>query len=1242
MKKSSSILPNFGSSFREIRPKFNSFDSNDDSPSPSKEDGSNNTKTGRGTLLMSFGFKLDDNVRRKMASQAEHTNKNHDVFEEYRVATKKFFTRSTYGIIYQNCLIIMSVFSCFEYIVETYQGENIPNSLFLLEKIFAGIFSFDWLLSFFLADHKLTHITSFFSMVDLLTVIPIWITYSKECPKYSETYNNPQKQFLWVMFALNTTRILRGLRCRRYVERIDDAVNRAVGDMGITITIMILFLAALMKFLEAELQPFPFNTWMYYIVITIATVGYGDYSPQTTLGQILCMCMIMFAIIYVPRLTNEVIEKMALQSVYARISYRPQGKHCAHVILCGDVTTTSLSEFFEELFHEDHENSELNAVILHAARPTYDLIVMLQDPNLNNVMYLEGSALLNADLYRARADIAVAIFIMTNKFSDDADKEDAKTILQQLSIKQYIQLLDNAKMPLFVLQLIRPENRRHLPKSKISDNLGDDDEDGLMLVCLNEIKMGVLAKSLVYPGSATLIMNLITSFADDDDDNDDEDKDELEQLDLLDKGNSSRSDKLFIDWLMEYKKGCDWEIYTTDLSEAFNGAKFCELSNLLYQKMGIILFGLQIHDLLKPGRARLILNPSEFVIPIRDGIKIEAFVIAKNKATSDLSFQKSEIKIFQVLNNLKQNLVNNVNKYRGDSMMGFPLSSHSHQHNNNNEIEVEAISSVSTNSANSSGLSSLLNKTKSTLRRGSVAASRAIGSIAYSGHDMDDMKRKMLKKNVMSTLKKTTIENARKVIVSADTKQEAIQNLEESHIKESYFLRKFPAEIDDVLIKTSIAEEVPHISNHLIVIGKSLSNLYDLIRPLRARYLGIMKYIVILYPGDIPHNVWQKISIFDAILIVRGSPLEENDIIRAGIFRAKQVVVLADSMKSSDKSHDALVDSDAIFCYQAVKRLNKSTQVVVEIVRQSNIGYLDNSDSSQSFDEFYKFSPQFASGALFTTSLLDTLVCQAFYNPMIIKIIHKLISGVDHIDRSELIAKADEIALEKTEANKSSDEEDDDDEDASSISAPNADESSYENAINNIQNSCLYQMPIPLSLKKMTYGYLYKELALSGMIPLGLLRGTMVRDGEIILGPKLNKMPFVYTNPDKDTELYYCDRVFALCTQPVSQADAIDWQNDIKLHKEWDEKRRLNSDTSQTIKKDLDIFQEVLENKLDAKLSSLSSVIDTKVNALLKIIEQQQSVIRRDSEKKGVFPMTKSPHAVYKKQNSIGPTLPDI
>jgi hypothetical protein len=72
----------------------------------------------------------------------------------------------------------------------------------------------------------------------------------------------------------------------------------------------------------------------------------------------------------------------------------------------------------------------------------------------------------------------------------------------------------------------------------------------------------------------------------------------------------------------------------------------------------------------------------------------------------------------------------------------------------------------------------------------------------------------------------------------------------------------------------------------------------------------------------------------------------------------------------------ALDDVDTVFCYQAIKRMNESCHIVVEIVRHSNVGYLDIESGLNSSVIDYKFTPQFSSGSLFATSLLDTLVCQ--------------------------------------------------------------------------------------------------------------------------------------------------------------------------------------------------------------------------------------------------------------------------
>jgi hypothetical protein len=399
---------------------------------------------------------------------------------------------------------------------------------------------------------------------------------------------------------------------------------------------------------------------------------------------------------------------------------------------------------------------------------------------------------------------------------------------------------------------------------------------------------------------------------------------------------------LFCSWIFfrEYQKGCDWEIYTTPLAKVFEGAKFCELSYALYEKVGVVLFALQITDAAVGGASKLLLNPATFVIPSQNDFIIEAFVIAQNKASSDLSFANTRTDAAQqALRNIEA----------GFQTAGRNISS-SFEKLRKGTRDVEGAK---------------LEAFRATLN--AKAAADAAASKTSSTRA----------KNRWKSLKRSALV-AKKV--ESFSYREILHQLEDLHMKKEYYLREKAADIQQCIVKTNVIEEVPFINHHVIIIGKGLGNLFDLIRPLRARYLGTLRYIVIITPEEIPHDVWSKISHFDAILVVRGSPLEEANLRRAGIFRATQVVVLAggevDAGANGGVGMEALVDSDAIFSYQLVKRMNPETQIVTEIVNTSNISYLDT-DSSSKFDN-YKFSTQFAAGNLFTTSLLDSLVCQVF------------------------------------------------------------------------------------------------------------------------------------------------------------------------------------------------------------------------------------------------------------------------
>ena len=77
-------------------------------------------------------------------------------------------------------------------------------------------------------------------MVDLLTVIPIWITSSRDPIHYDEI-KGYDDFITYLLFGLNTTRILRALRIHKKLMLVEDEVQRVLGNIILTILVMLLF-----------------------------------------------------------------------------------------------------------------------------------------------------------------------------------------------------------------------------------------------------------------------------------------------------------------------------------------------------------------------------------------------------------------------------------------------------------------------------------------------------------------------------------------------------------------------------------------------------------------------------------------------------------------------------------------------------------------------------------------------------------------------------------------------------------------------------------------------------------------------------------------------------------------------------------------------------------------------------------------------------------------------------------------
>ena len=112
-----------------------------------------------GNLSRQSSMSLDSKLRKQLADSIGVEEDDDDKFsiEQIRVTTKNFFTNSFLGEVYNNILLILSIFSCIQYIQQSY--DQTPPSKDLLELCLAIIFTLDWCLCCFIADHKILFVS---------------------------------------------------------------------------------------------------------------------------------------------------------------------------------------------------------------------------------------------------------------------------------------------------------------------------------------------------------------------------------------------------------------------------------------------------------------------------------------------------------------------------------------------------------------------------------------------------------------------------------------------------------------------------------------------------------------------------------------------------------------------------------------------------------------------------------------------------------------------------------------------------------------------------------------------------------------------------------------------------------------------------------------------------------------------------------------------------------------------------
>ncbi len=190
---------------------------------------------------------------------------------------------------------------------------NHGDLLYVLEWFFTLIFTIEYFLRLVCSARPLRYATSFFGIVDLFAIIPTYISLLL-----------PGSQYLVVIRILRVLRVFRVLKLVQYLDAARMMVRairssyRKVAIFAVTVMTAVVILGSLMYVIETPENGFTsIPRSIYWAIVTITTVGYGDISPKTAPGQMLATIVMLlgYSIIAVPSgiLSVEISQAMRIR-----------------------------------------------------------------------------------------------------------------------------------------------------------------------------------------------------------------------------------------------------------------------------------------------------------------------------------------------------------------------------------------------------------------------------------------------------------------------------------------------------------------------------------------------------------------------------------------------------------------------------------------------------------------------------------------------------------------------------------------------------------------------------------------------------------------------------------------------------------------------------------------------------------------------------------------------------------------
>ncbi|XP_047343498.1 calcium-activated potassium channel slowpoke isoform X5 [Vespa velutina] len=472
--------------------------------------------------------------------------------------------QTTTGRILVVLVFILSIASLIIYFIDASSEEvercqkwsnNFTQQIDLAFNIFFMVYFF---IRFIAASDKLWFMLEMYSFVDYFTIPPSFVSIYLD-----RTWIG--LRFLRALRLMTVPDILQYLNILKTSSSI-----RLAQLVSIFISVW-LTAAGIIHLLENSGDPFEFTnpqqlsywTCVYFLIVTMSTVGYGDVYCQTILGRTFLVFFLLVGLAIFASCIPEIIDLIGTRNKYGGTLKNERGRR--HIVVCGHITYESVSHFLKDFLHEDREDVDVEVVFLHRKPPDLELEGLFKR-HFTTVEFFQGTIMNPIDLQRVKVHEADACLVLANKYCQDPDAEDAANIMRVISIKNYS---DDIRV---IIQLMQYHNKAYLLNIPSWDwKQGDD------VICLAELKLGFIAQSCLAPGFSTMMANLFAM--------------------------RSFKTKWSVDWYQspniqawqnDYLRGTGMEMYTETLSPTFIGMPFARATELCFTKLKLLLLAIEI------------------------------------------------------------------------------------------------------------------------------------------------------------------------------------------------------------------------------------------------------------------------------------------------------------------------------------------------------------------------------------------------------------------------------------------------------------------------------------------------------------------------------------------------------------------------------------------------------------------------------------------------------------------------